>query len=391
MRLGGWAGMATKPLPGATGATRCLGGCHIILGPKVSKKLLTDTSSTKLIGKFYMDSCTTCPICYSRQIELIYSLDSSEATRLLEQSKDTFRCDKIKSYIETIWGRAMCDVLHCRDCAFTFVDPFIAADAEFYSLLYDRASYPTWKWEHQITFETIQQLAKSNRYNPMLLEVGAGDGVFVEKIADVLVPKRNIVCTELSHYGISKLNHKGMVCWENDIRDNSMSRYEGVFDMVCMFQVIEHMDRLDVLFQRLSQITSPQAHLFIASPNHNHVDLCERAKVRLDIPPVHIGRWSEKAFEVISERFGWSIVRQEIMPESYKTRAYYFLLRGFLQTTLERKLDYLQLRQLRRSAKAIGLVIYSFSQWRTILALRSKTFGLNRWVHLAKKPALEFR
>ena len=68
------------------------------------------------------------------------------------------------------------------------------------------------------------------------------------------------------------------------------------------FEFVEHMDDLDGLFGRISQLLRNDGLLFIAVPNAGRVAFNEQNGSLLDTPPNHIGRWSPAAFRILGSR-----------------------------------------------------------------------------------------
>lgn len=214
-----------------------------------------------------------CPICYNENGHILWSINSKQAAQhFVLQEKSPERFAKLASHIEHLWRKDTCDVVQCDVCEFVYSNPYVAGDERFYRLAYDRSGYPTWKWEFQQTYDVLR---RSQAPNTKLLEVGAGDGAFVRKIAEDIIPKENILCTEYSEYGRSQIEQFGVECLSEDIRELSNTEIDGSFDIVCMFQVLEHMDRLDVLFKKLSFLTREGGSLFIAVPNQRRIKFNE--------------------------------------------------------------------------------------------------------------------
>ncbi len=55
----------------------------------------------------------------------------------------------------------------------------------------------------------------------ILMEIGAGDSAFVRRIAEDLLPKESILCTEFSDYGRKQIEKFGVICLSEDVRDLS--------------------------------------------------------------------------------------------------------------------------------------------------------------------------
>jgi SAM-dependent methyltransferase len=301
------------------------------------------------------------------------------------QEKDPERFLELVSHIENLWGQNTCEVVQCGKCGFSFSHPFIAGDKRFYSLAYSRSGYPRWKWEFQLTYDLI--LNRCSGSDIKLLEIGAGDGAFVKRIAGEILPKENILCTEFSEYGRHDIEKFGVKCLSDDVRNISSPEYKGRFDIVCMFQVLEHMDRLDILFRKLNWLIKKGGSLFIAVPNPSRIEFNELNGALLDMPPNHIGRWNQKCFEAIGEQNGFRIEGYKVEESSFVPMAKRFIIYRLLRRaqqsgSFENKLlmtkgRYLRLMQL------FGVAVNSISAIPALTRLNSR-LGNSQWVDLAK-------
>ena len=252
----------------------------------------------------------SCPICHSTKAYVLYSVNSEHAAQhFVLREVDPERHSRVRMRIEQLWQQPTCEVVRCNDCGFCYSNPYVAGDKRFYSLAYIRSGYPIWKWEYQLTYETLRE---SGMVDFRMLEIGAGNGTFVRRIAPSLTMIENILCTEYSDYGINELRKYGVSCLPEDIRTPEFEKYKTRFDVVCMFQVLEHMDGLDSLFVRLNWLTSKEnASLFIVVPNPKRIEFHELNGALLDMPPNHVGRWNRECFEIIAKRYGWKVDRHE--------------------------------------------------------------------------------
>lgn len=78
-----------------------------------------------------------------------------------------------------------------------------------------------------------------------------------------------------------------------------------------MFQVVEHMDRLDDLMIKLREICSQRAHVFISVPSEQRTSYVEEHGWQFDMPPAHIGRWTLKAMGHLAARHGFRIASHD--------------------------------------------------------------------------------
>ena len=255
-----------------------------------------------------------CPVCKSDTGTTLYSVNSEQAAQHFVRSElDPARHDKLKNEIERLWSGREARVIRCGQCEFCFSDPYAAGSAEFYATLLNAPSFPQWKWEFQITLETVQQLAAENK-NLTLLELGAGDGAFVRRSSPTPIQKDHILCTEYSAAGAEAIRQLGIACEMIDARALAAKDSCRTFDIICLFQVLEHLDSLDALWEAFNVLSHPGSHLFISVPNNRFIEFCETHGGLLDMPPNHIGRWNPKAFEMIGSSHGWRIVRHETEP-----------------------------------------------------------------------------
>ena len=111
----------------------------------------------------------------------------------------------------------------------SFSNPYISGDQIFYNLAYPEPGYPKWKWEFEFSYQILK---KNKTPDPNILEIGAGQGSFVEKISQGLIKKENIVCTEYSKYGRGKISKIGIQCFDDDIRNIDNKNFVENFDFI---------------------------------------------------------------------------------------------------------------------------------------------------------------
>jgi SAM-dependent methyltransferase len=256
-------------------------------------------------------------------------------------------------------------------------------------LAYGGKGYRSWEWEHQLTYEALQAIAPGFR----LLEIGAGEGAFVRRITPALTPKERVLCTEYSTLGLERIQAYGVQCLAKDVRDSEFGGYEGAFDVICMFQVLEHMDRLDELFARLALLAKPNASCFIAVPNPKRIEFSELHEGLLDMPPNHVGRWNRNCFELMGRRFGWKVERHEIeTSEGFLSKVknysiYRYLLSRQRPQSLANRIERIRSRSFRRLIQVLGVCISVVSGIPSWPGLWPNSLGSSQWIHLRRhKP-----
>lgn len=328
-----------------------------------------------------------CPVCHSVDGNLLYSINSYQAAQhFILKEVDRQRFLRLRLHIEDIWGADSCQVINCSACNYCYAYPYVAGDSEFYALAYDRSGYPMRKWEYQVTREKIQDISNGQINNLRLLEIGAGNGAFVKMIAPDLLPKSNVLCTEYSDYGISSVREYGIECIPGDIGQISDKNLENRFDIVCMFQVLEHLDELDGLFDKINKITSNNAHIFIAVPNPEMIKFNELNDLLLDMPPNHIGRWNKRSFEIICRRYGWVLADyKEEINNLLTTIITFTKYRFHRKSQMHNSIANIIQRGDKRSGcflKIIAAFFYTLYSLPACIILLNKKIGNSIWVHI---------
>ncbi len=327
-----------------------------------------------------------CPVCGTMDATILWVTSSNQsAQHFVLHEKHPTKYFKLVSQIESIWGQNKCEVIQCDGCGFCYSNPYIAGDSQFYDLAYDRSSYPTWKWEFLLTYNILNKFSKSDL---TLLEIGAGNGAFIRRIANKILLKENILCTEFSKYGKNQIENMGVKCLSDDVRNLSNIELKGTFDIVCMFQVLEHMDKLDILFQKLNWLMKKGGSLFIAVPNPKLIEFNELNGALLDMPPNHIGRWNIKCFEVIAQQYGFKIEDHKVEKFSLTSVAKQFITYRYLRNsqqngTFENKIEQINNKYLLKLIRIPGVLVNLIQALPSLFKMNSG-LGNSQWVHLIK-------
>jgi SAM-dependent methyltransferase len=249
-----------------------------------------------------------CPICGSKNSKVLYQVTCDESARHFAVNRKSETFFRLREHLANLWGAKECSVVKCEDCDFGYASPYVGGDKKFYDLAYQRSSYPTWKFEFQETLDFLSNISV-DREKFSVLEVGSGDGAFVSQLTG-MVSSDSICATEYSDYGAEQIKKLGIEVYQSDFRENH--KWIGKFAAVCMFQVLEHLDNLQAVFEGINRITKENAYLFLAVPNNKRINFNEANGALLDMPPNHIGRYTQKSFALIADRFGWEIKSNKV-------------------------------------------------------------------------------
>jgi 2-polyprenyl-3-methyl-5-hydroxy-6-metoxy-1,4-benzoquinol methylase len=323
-----------------------------------------------------------CPVCDFSEPETFFAVTACEAAQHFVLAEgNAARHRDLTSHIRTLWGKDECSLRHCGKCGFRFADPFVAGDSKFYNLSAERIGYPRDKWEYR---RTLKDLSTHGFRAARILEVGAGIGHFLDKLADAYVPRSGIVALEYNDAAVQILNGKGYSTRRGDVREVQFSH---PFDAIFMYQVLEHMDGLDELFRRVAGLLRPGGQLFVSVPNTKRIRFNEMSGALLDMPPNHIGGWTPEAFGILGSRHGLRLDLNETEPFALGQFIKQDVVYSYLRRSQQRGTFANKSRALRshRLGKAIGSMVAAamsprrLNVWRRA-AVRGAELGGSLWV-----------
>ena len=233
-------------------------------------------------------------------------------------------------------------------------------------------------------------MKKSKIKDPNVLEIGAGQGSFIEKISERLIKKENIVCTEFSKYGREKISKLGVKCFGDDIRDIKVEKFAKYFDYIFMFQVLEHMDDLDRLFKTLVSMIKKGGSLVIAVPNDKWIEFNEINGAQLDMPPNHIGRWTKSSFKYLAEKNDFFMKKHRFEPFNFQKIIIQFGFMRYLKNaqnnkSFENAIEKKHSKRYYRAIKYIGIFINVIKSLPLVLKNYNAIYGDSQIVHLVKR------
>lgn len=328
-----------------------------------------------------------CPLCQNRGgNKILQVFNNNDVAQHLNIKKGDSKFLAIKNHAEKIWNTDTCCFVTCLSCTFSYAIPNKSGDSEFYEMIYEESSeYISWKWEFQITFDTISKMYMGKGIADFkLLEIGAGMGNFVKKIALNLTKSENILTTEFSTYGKDKIEKLGIKCLQSDISTIKLSSYNDSFDFICMFQVLEHLNNFEVLFNHISKLIKKGGGLFISVPNNFHREFYEKHGFIEDVPPVHVGRWNKKCFDLLAKKYGYIVINYNVEPNNYLKNISKFINFKYKKFILLRTINNIKNSSLRKIFKAIIFSALLLINLKLMIVFFNKDLGIAQWVHLKK-------
>jgi 2-polyprenyl-3-methyl-5-hydroxy-6-metoxy-1,4-benzoquinol methylase len=325
-----------------------------------------------------------CPLCNANNCTLLYKVDaktSATHSAITTNAYGTENIIRLESHIKNqIWKSDFAQQVQCNSCSFTFSYPFVSGDSTYYNIAYhseNSQSIDLWEWEFERTkLSLIEKVIPDESIN--LLEIGASKGDFIKGITkNQLIDKKNIVCTEFSERGIKELEKIGVTALSLDVRTfNKNPIYQNRFHVICLFQVLEHLDQLDDLFETFDFISKTNAQIYIAVPNGKRIEFNEKNKSLLDLPPNHIGRYNQKSIKELAKRFGWTLTEFEIQEQTSSE----ILTEMLYNRSLQRKIENVNFNSFRKILTFIDVNLLKVK-----IAINRKKIGDNIWFCLTKQ------
>ncbi len=186
-------------------------------------------------------------------------------------------------------------VCECPLTQLKFYHPFgLDGDAHFYKHF---SQYPWYyqaeRWEHK---EAIQQIPDAAQ----LLEVGSGSGSFLKL---VLKTKAVNYCgLELNPSAIETASQNGIVLTNEPLHTHAKT-HANHYDIVCSFQVYEHISAIGELITDSLHVLKKGGLLLIAVPNNdaNFIKYNTSNSKYLNTPPHHVNLFNEASLRGLAK------------------------------------------------------------------------------------------
>ena len=229
----------------------------------------------------------------------------------------------------------------------------------------------------------LQQKELHKKEKKSYLEIGSGRGAFIRKISPNIIPKNNVLCLEYASSGIRELERFG---FKHSKKNFLKLKTKKKYSIVCLFQVLEHMDNLDKIFKKLKEITPTNANIFITIPSTEKMLFHEQRGSMLDLPPTHINWLNKKSFEFICKKYNFKLTGFKQEPPSFFRGLIDWGLGNFQRKKLQKKsisnkIDSIKNRKIRKIFIFLFLISkLPFSLTRVL----EKKLPQSQWIHLKK-------
>ena len=239
------------------------------------------------------------PVTHTENVKLIENLD-------IEDIKKAYENIGVKNIGRFFSNISHVSIFECLDTHYRFYYPFsICGDEEFYAYLFkQRNYYAAWRWEHRIAFDQIKP-------DKAVLEIGCGTGNFLKKIKD----EKNVDCfgLEFNQLAIKEANKRGLKVYNQTIQEFSQYN-KRKFDIVCFFQVLEHVWDVKSFLENAIECLKINGLLILGVPNNNPYLFQNDKFHALNLPPHHAGLWNRNSLEKLGKYFNIKLQGLSIEP-----------------------------------------------------------------------------
>lgn len=243
------------------------------------------------------------PLTNKSNTKLISAIPTSE---IIKRYKENFDID-VAGFFS---GLVYVEIHKCIDTGFMFYQPFnVDGDGVFYEQLQQFDwYYMPWKWEHEQVFKQINASDK-------VLEIGCGPAHFIQKLKD-----QNVVCTglELNQKTVKEATAKNLDVRNEMVQFHAMT-FEESYDVVCSFQVMEHIAEIKEVIDASIKCLKKGGRLFISVPNNGSFLGLDDWNI-LNMPPHHMGLWNKQSLTSLQNIFPLKLknIYLENMEEHHK-------------------------------------------------------------------------
>jgi SAM-dependent methyltransferase len=156
----------------------------------------------------------------------------------------------------------------------------------------------------ELRFEVLKFFLQASRHK-YLFEVGSAYGFFLDLVQDNFDAAQGIEINEAgARYAIEQLN---LSVIHGDFLTHDFG--DQAFDVVCMWDTIEHLRRPDLYLQKISQHTKHGALLALTTGDIASFSArFRKEKWRLIHPPTHVHYFSEATLARMLDRCGFDVI-----------------------------------------------------------------------------------
>ncbi len=245
-----------------------------------------------------------CILCKSNELQTVQKVKTSDINDLYVQDLSVDVLSEFK-------GNEYVDYKKCKNCHLHFFSPIFTGSPKFYeSLLKPEEFY--YKDDRYEFFLAKEHIKKSDK----VLEIGSGSGHFSQ-----IINVDDYTGLEYNDKAIADAKEKGINLIKKSIEEFSKEN-KDTFDVVCSFQVLEHVDSPNTYIQSSLDVLKKGGLIIFGVPSAESI-LTDNINHTLNFPPHHITRWYNKTFENFEKVFDVELISVNNEPVSDRLKKSY--------------------------------------------------------------------
>jgi 2-polyprenyl-3-methyl-5-hydroxy-6-metoxy-1,4-benzoquinol methylase len=242
---------------------------------------------------------TNCPLCQAAPGAVVSEIRLADVWTAYAQHHSTVFSDRVTAR----YGSGPVKLLRCGRCELDWFHPPLEGDGNFYAELCSSVSYEPWRWEFDLAARRIPPMAR-------VVEVGAGEGAFLRS---VLSRCESVEAIDKNPAAATSLRTAGITVIDTDVRIDALDR-PGRADVVCAFQVLEHVADIRGFLTALAAIVIPGGEILVSVPNRDRLPAAGPGPK--DYPPHHLSRWTARQLSIAADLLGLDFVGVRYQPPS---------------------------------------------------------------------------
>jgi 2-polyprenyl-3-methyl-5-hydroxy-6-metoxy-1,4-benzoquinol methylase len=200
-------------------------------------------------------------------------------------------------------------IYECKSCSLAYVDPFPINSSDIYEKKYFKKSLVSYDKlrEYRINRFGLERLKLIKKYitSGSVLDIGCGVGWFLEAAKkDGFKVYGQEISSDLADFTRELLNVK---VFESEISEINLK-----FDVITMFDLIEHVSNPLKLVIDCKQLLNPGGIILAFTPNYDSLGIAEMGKdSSLICPPAHLTYFTKKSVTELAKKLDMNLLHYQ--------------------------------------------------------------------------------
>lgn len=253
-----------------------------------------------------------CPISGSSEVTLLEKITTKSLIKAYQDSLDLDVFSELKEVVEI-------GFYHCQESDIKFFYPMVTGSESFYEKL------QKFDWYYQDEKEEYDYATNYIKASDTVLEIGCGKGAFAQKIKSL-----DYTGLEFSKQAVQFASELRLNILNESIEDHAIKNSES-YDVVCSFQVLEHVARPSSFIKSSIKCLKPGGLLIYSIPSAD--SFITFFNDILNLPPHHLTWYSDESLEYIGKLFELKVINihHDSLTKVSRRRYKHYLILRYLQ------------------------------------------------------------